>query len=129
MRYAVWPLMAPPIVLPGEAPGCYELYRPLRFGLNDTVPRGFVTDGASIPRPLWPLIGTPFDPDLLPGAIVHDWMYRFGAWSRAEADHRLRQHLRQWSVGVVRAWLVWASVRLFGWRYWMIVRFDRGISG
>lgn len=37
------------------------------------IPSGYRFDGASIPRPLWSLIGSPFDPDLLLAACVHDW--------------------------------------------------------
>jgi len=45
-------------------------------GLRIIVPRGFITDGASIPRLLWWLI-SPFGP-LLEGAILHDFGYQYG---------------------------------------------------
>jgi hypothetical protein len=38
-----------------------------------TVPANYRFDGASIPRCLWSLIGSPFDPDLILAACVHDW--------------------------------------------------------
>jgi len=62
-------------------------YHPLRsslFVLTDSftytdkhenvhaVPAGFHTDGASIPRFFWRIIGHPFGP-YLAAAIVHDW--------------------------------------------------------
>lgn len=37
------------------------------------IPRGYAFDGASIPRALWWLIGSPFEPDLMLAACVHDW--------------------------------------------------------
>ena len=37
------------------------------------VPAGYRFDGASIPRWLWWLIGSPFEPDLMLAACVHDW--------------------------------------------------------
>ena len=38
-----------------------------------TIPAGYSTDGASIPRPFWALVGNPFEPDFIAAAIVHDW--------------------------------------------------------
>ena len=44
-----------------------------------TVPAGFTSDGASIPWPLWPILGNPISTDgvhekhLIP-AVVHDWL-------------------------------------------------------
>ncbi len=45
-------------------------------GLQVVIPRGFITDGASIPRPLWWLI-SPFGP-LLEAALLHDFGYQHG---------------------------------------------------
>lgn len=45
-------------------------------GIEVVVPQGFITDGASIPKLLWPLI-SPFGP-LLEGAIIHDFGYQHG---------------------------------------------------
>lgn len=37
------------------------------------VPKGALVDGASIPRPLWSLIGGPFEGRYRDASIVHDW--------------------------------------------------------
>lgn len=37
------------------------------------VPKGYKTDGASIPRFLWEEIGSPFLPSFITAAIVHDY--------------------------------------------------------
>ena len=37
---------------------------------------GFRTDGASIPRLLWRVFGSPYDPDIFAAAIAHDALYR-----------------------------------------------------
>ena len=42
---------------------------------NLTVPIGFVSDGASIPRFLWPLVTSPFNPRVIRAAFVHDYIY------------------------------------------------------
>jgi hypothetical protein len=40
---------------------------------NILLPAGYHFDGASIPRCCWALIGSPFEPDLMLAACVHDW--------------------------------------------------------
>lgn len=37
-----------------------------------TVRDGYETDGATIPRPLWSLVGSPFDPRFMAAALIHD---------------------------------------------------------
>ncbi len=59
----------------------------LEGGLQVVVPKGFVTDGASIPRLLWPLI-SPFGP-LLEGAILHDFGYQHGYLLAAADDDQV----------------------------------------
>ena len=41
---------------------------------------GFRTDGASIPRLLWRVFGSPYDPDIFAAAIAHDALYRGVRW-------------------------------------------------
>lgn len=36
------------------------------------VPAGTITDGASIPRPLWSIVGSPFTGNYIRAAVVHD---------------------------------------------------------
>lgn len=38
-----------------------------------TIPQGYITDGASIPKPFWSLIGSPYLPEFIAAAIVHDF--------------------------------------------------------
>jgi len=45
-------------------------------GLDIVCPAGFVVDGASVPRFLWPII-EPTGP-LLEGAVLHDFYYQYG---------------------------------------------------
>jgi len=51
------------------------------------IPSGFVSDAASIPRLLWPLIGHPFYGQTLLAAIVHDYLCFDRPWSARQA-HR-----------------------------------------
>jgi hypothetical protein len=79
------------------------------------VPRGFVTDFASVPR-----IPVAF---LLTGdcaheaAVIHDWLYTTHEVDRAKADAVFREAA---SIGTAgwRAWLMWAGVRVGGGKPW-----------
>lgn len=39
-----------------------------------TIPKGFVSDGASIPRILWPVFGGAFSTKLLRASVEHDYL-------------------------------------------------------
>lgn len=95
-----------------------NFYFPAKVGAWDVVVHvkpGFRTDGASIPRWLWPVFGSPYDPDIMAAAIGHDAMYRGEIVPRADADAAFRRMMK--ANGVVR-WKrrrIWLGVRLFGW--------------
>lgn len=79
------------------------------------VPKGFVTDFASVPR-----IPVAF---LLTGdcaheaAVIHDWLYTSHEVDRATADAVFREAVELGNPGW-RAWLMWAGVRLGGGGSW-----------
>ena len=81
-----------------------------------TVPAGFVTDFASVPRILWALC-PPFG-KYTAAAVIHDYLYRERAGTRSDADRTFLEIMIQDRTRVVRAFLMWAAVRLFGWRFW-----------
>lgn len=86
-----------------------------------TVPKGFVCDGASVPYRLRWLAGHPFG-ELLRSAVVHDWIYHVHqdndgeSLSQREADYAFRKAMTVEGIGWFRKPLVWATVRLFGFR-------------
>jgi hypothetical protein len=108
--------------------GEYELLAPFDCG-EVVVPAGFRTNGASIPRVLWPFLGSPFGPDVIGAAFEHDYAYRFGVPSQREADRRFLATLRRDGIGQARSRLMWLGVRAFGWLYWRRCRYGRGIAG
>jgi hypothetical protein len=78
-----------------------------------TVPEGFVTDFASVPRvAVWliPRFGR-----YTPAAILHDWLcgpgVRDGLISSVDADGVFRRVMRELDVPTVQRWLMWAGVR------------------
>ena len=58
------------------------------WGTAWVVPRGAVVDGASIPRVLWPFIGSPFVGDYRRASVVHDY-YCALKNRRWQAVHRM----------------------------------------
>jgi hypothetical protein len=81
------------------------------------VPKGFITDFASIPRVLWTLVGEPSGP-WGPAAVVHDFIYQTGFLPRVEADQVFRDAMIELGVRRTKAWLMWAAVRTAGWRFY-----------
>lgn len=86
------------------------------------VPRGFITDLASIPRPLrgWlDVAGPSREP-----AVIHDWLYcrqqdaAGNPISRAWADELFREALAVKDVPLPTRSIYWSGVRVGGWRYW-----------
>lgn len=56
-------------------------------GKRVTVPKGFVTDFASIPKVLWGIVGGPADGKYRKAAVIHDFLYRTaGLATRPQAD-------------------------------------------
>lgn len=84
------------------------------------VPSGFFTDGASIPRPLWWLCGSPLQVPRLYAAIIHDFIYGGGddESTRAEADDIFRDIQIACRVPRWKAYIEWAALRLFGRSHW-----------
>jgi hypothetical protein len=94
----------------------WELLEPLAYlGRTDrfVVPQGFVTDFASVPRPLTWLI--PRYGRYTKAAILHDWLCRrcaAGEFSWVDADGIFRRVLHEQGVPLLRRWTMWTAVRL-----------------
>ena len=77
---------------------------------------GFVTDGASIPRFAWPIIGTPEQFDM--AAVIHDYLYCVKCFSRRDCDEILRRALLDMDCPKWKAEVMFCAVRLFGGSVW-----------
>jgi hypothetical protein len=108
-------------------------YRPGDMAHWIEVPKGFVTDLASIPR--WGWIILPPDGPWVKAAIIHDYLYATGGtgiwkghertidrptpYSRKESDEILREAMENRGVGPIRRTIIYLAVRIggsFGWR-------------
>lgn len=93
------------------------------------IPKDFVFDGASIPRPLWPLL-SPVGILMIPG-LVHDYAYRYqkliyeceGQVSvckvgRAFSDKLFREISIQVNECRFTSYCSWLMLKCFGWAAW-----------
>jgi hypothetical protein len=77
-----------------------------------TVPAGFQTDLASVPR--IPLIYDLVGDTSRKAAVVHDWLYGAGLVPRDVADAVLREASQVTGVPGWRRWLMYLGVRIGG---------------
>lgn len=91
----------------------FTLWKPLPI----TIPKGFIFDGASIPRLFW-IIGTPMWTDTLPGALIHDFIYRNQFLTRSEADQVFNEEMQKSKVRCIKRIIFYTWVRIWGWLAW-----------
>lgn len=108
-------------VEPGERVGDWVLLAPLVYQSDVaqrvfTVPQGFVTNFASVPKipGVYELFGGVGDA----AAALHDWLYTTHPVDRAEADSVLREALRVQGVAEWKADAMYDAVRCFGEGHW-----------
>jgi hypothetical protein len=109
-----------------EAAGLWALRAPLSYASDllggvVTVPTGFRTDFASVPRALgiYDLEGGKCNK----AAVVHDWLYSVGsagqmAIDRATADAVLREAILASGYSAFTASVFYSAVRSFGASHW-----------
>lgn len=90
-----------------------ELYAKTRY-IN--VPKGFVTDFASIPQLFWSIL--PPWGDYGKAAVVHDWLYYIGTYTRREADLIFREAMKVLGVNWFVRGIMYNAVRWFGGGAW-----------
>lgn len=81
--------------------------------------KGLVTDGASIPWPLWSIVGGPFEGQFRRAAVIHDFYCdrKYRAWHKV---HRvLYDAMITGGVGTAKAKLMYYAVWRFGPR-WLV---------
>lgn len=83
-------------------------------GQTFTVPKGFVSDGASIPQMFWGLIAPCIDGRTVRAAIIHDWLYSTAILSRKQADQIFLQFLLADGFTTWKAYTCYYAVRIFG---------------
>ena len=88
-----------------------------KFGeLAVYIPKGTLTDFASVPRALTWLVN-PMDHEVVVGALLHDSLYATG-FSRVNADNLLRFVMVAYGSSWWKQIRVYYAVRCFGWLAW-----------
>ena len=110
-----------PLQVERTAYGRWRLLADFRYysallGRIVTIPQGFLTDFASVPR--LPLMFWLVGDTAHPAAVVHDYLYRTRASSRAVADAVFREAAELGKEPAWRVWCMWAGIRAGGWWTW-----------
>jgi len=87
-------------------------------GSSIKIPKGFITDGASIPRFFWRSIGHPFQSRLVMPALIHDFCYRYKPFAKKYADELFFEMLKKNKVSNWRRYLMFWAVKYFGKSSW-----------
>ena len=112
----IWKLLSQVIYL------CEEAFAEQPAGRVIHVPKGFVTDFASVPRLFWNVLAPTGKHSF--AAIVHDYLYYRGEiedgvpCTKAYADLVFREALREAGVNKVRRNLMYWAVKYFGNGVW-----------
>ena len=94
-----------------------RIEEPVFFKIHDRtviIPRGYISDGMSVPRVLWRLLSPPVYGETLIPSIIHDWMYDSLYCSRREADLYYYHGLLANGYPQWKSILTYIGVRLFG---------------
>ena len=101
----------------------FELFRPFTFHIDSKhssrmikVPKGFITDFASIPKQFWSLI-PPYGKHTK-AAVVHDYLYKNHSTTRKEADQIFLKAMEALGVNPIKRGLMFNAVRAFGGKAW-----------
>lgn len=83
-----------------------------------TVPKGFSTDFASIPKLFWNIL-SPESPHIREASVIHDWLYTQKViYTRKQADEILRGAMIELGASKLLANIVYWSVRICGGSHW-----------
>lgn len=80
------------------------------------VPKGYITDFASIPRIFWSIL-PPHGP-WGKAAVIHDYLYKLvrkNKFDRGVADAIFKEAMTELNVHWINKWILYLSVRMFGW--------------
>lgn len=95
----------------------YHICQPIHVNIDGTIyviPKGFTTDLASIPKPLWSFIAPQYTGFVAP-AVLHDYLYSCSnLFNRKLDDEILYSALRSNGVGRFIASKFYFAVRIFG---------------
>ena len=99
----------------------FEVIEPLVYENDEVViqvnPK-FDFDGASIPKALWSVIGSPMTGGYQRAGCLHDALYASEYFPREVCDALFLEAMKSDGVGYVRRYAMYNAVRAFGWMVW-----------
>ena len=95
-----------------------ELSYTTNKGVTHTVPIGFKTDGASIPKIFWSFIGSPFTGFYRRATLIHDYLYYSQTTTRLYADKIFLEAMKSLRVSWWKRKTMYFAVRGFAGRIW-----------
>jgi len=142
LKPLMWEVMQPwTFVLPEIK---LHFYKPVFPRRKIFINKGFIFDGASVPRILWWVPGlSPVGILLIPG-LIHDYIYKNGFLEGPDSSGYIAGYIADFSVhrrladaiflrvgkyinGVIGIdYITWLAVRLFGWHAWNKHRKEEG---
>ena len=85
----------------------------LSSGMSIKVPKGFITDFASVPRIFWNIL--PPWGEYGKASVLHDYLYKNNTFSRVICDAIFLEAMGVLKVSTWKKWVLYIGVRLFGW--------------
>ncbi len=99
----------------------WKVLTPFSWPIGDDiveVPENFISDGASIPRLFWVIIGPPMGGLYDQSAVFHDYLYNQELYTRRRADREFLISMRSEGVSWIKRIVMHRAVRTFGWNPW-----------
>ncbi len=88
------------------------------LGYSVTVKKGFDFDGASIPKLLWSIYGSPLNGNYVVASLIHDGLYASQKVSKSISDKIFLDIMKQSNVGYIKRTSMYLAVRVFGGKDW-----------
>jgi len=79
---------------------------------------GLITDGASIPKYLWGIVGSPFTGRYTRPALIHDALYASERLSRKDCDNLFLEMMEADGVSWLKRYSMYLAVRAGGMFVW-----------
>ena len=88
------------------------------LGYSITVKKGFDFDGASIPKWLWSIYGSPLNGNYVVASLIHDGLKKKKKVSKSAADKIFLDIMKQSNVGYIKRTSMYLAVKMFGGKDW-----------
>ena len=88
------------------------------LGYRVTVKKGFDFDGASIPKWLWSIYGSPLNGNYVVASLIHDGLYASQKVSKRVSDKIFLDIMKQSNVGYIKRTSMYLAVKMFGGKDW-----------